>query len=166
MARVLTLLSCHLQQVHSRSKLAVRRYLYKCSDTSGFSIFPALTSGTLRFSKAAQGLKNIQNATCYVNAVLQAFVHLPYLASVPIAEWKNRGRCSQNGTCWLCYLGLRVAASRGDGCEDQAPSWVLKRLHLLLPTSSTAKRHKSTPDNPDEASLGSTQSISANDHQF
>ena len=102
------------------------------SDMSGSSVFPALTSGIPRFSRAAQGLKNFQNATCYVNAVLQAVVHLPHLASVPKAEWKKRCRCSQNSTCWLCYLGLRVAASRGDEREDQAPSWILKRLHTCF----------------------------------
>lgn len=116
------------------------------------NVFPALTGG-LRSSLPARVLQNYRNATCYANAAIQVLVHLPHVANMPVEEWKLRCGCSRNSTCWLCYLGLRVASSHGDGSEGSKPTWVLKRFHLLDPGSSAEKRNRPTPQDPDQASL-------------
>lgn len=115
-------------------------------------VWPALT-GRLRSSRPVQALQNYRNSTCYANAALQVLVHLPHIANMPVEEWKQRCGCSHNSTCWLCYLGLRVASSHGDGSEGPSPIWALKRLHLLDRESSKERRNRPTPLDPDQASL-------------
>ena len=80
-------------------------------------------------------------------------IHTPHVANMPVEEWKKQCGCSYNSTCWLCYLGLRVVSSHGDGSEGSVPIWILKRLHLLIASCSTARRNKATPSDLEQASL-------------
>lgn len=120
----------------------------------GPTLFPALTGRGLSFCGIAQPLARIGNASCFVSATIQAWVHTPNVANLAEKAWKKRCGCAPNTPCLLCYLGLRVASSHGkrsDG-EGKIPSWVLQRLHLLLPESSQAKRNKATPADPNQVS--------------
>lgn len=115
--------------------------------------FPKLTGLCLRFCAAAQPLTNCKRATCYVNSVVQAWVHTPALANLKEADFKQRCGCPADKWCWLCYLGFRTASSHGSGLEaaDKAPTWVLKRLHLLMEgAGSKPGRKKATPEDADQ----------------
>ena len=117
--------------------------------------YPTLSGLCLIFSTQAQPLTNMKNATCYLNSVIQAWVHIPAVANLGEKVWKHRCGCPDNACCWLCYLGMRVPSSHGSGKEktEKAAIWVLKRLHLMMAgMGSTPGRGKSTPDDPNQAS--------------
>ncbi|KAL3163302.1 Ubiquitin carboxyl-terminal hydrolase 42 [Trebouxia sp. C0010 RCD-2024] len=123
-------------------------------------MFPALTGRGLHFCGIAQPLARIGNASCFVSATIQAWVHTPNEANIAEKAWKRRCGCTPNTPCLLCYLGLRVASSHGkrsDGAEGKIALWVLQRLHLLLPESSKAKRNKATPADPNQVKLSDRQ---------
>jgi len=85
--------------------------------------------------QAGQPLVAIKKATCYVNAVVQAVVHVPAVANLRVQDWRKGCGCKPDskGFCTLCYLGIRVQSSFGKGPETAAkkPLGMLQRLHLL-----------------------------------
>ncbi|KAL0031968.1 hypothetical protein WJX79_009426 [Trebouxia sp. C0005] len=84
---------------------------------------------------AGQTLVAIKKATCYVNAAIQALVHVPAVANLRVQDWRKGCGCKPEakGFCTLCYLGIRVQSSFGKGPETAAkkPLGMLQRLHLL-----------------------------------
>ena len=121
----------------------------------GYSVFPPLTGQGVSFSRPGQGLKNTKKATCYINSIIQAWAHTPNIVNLAKETWKKRCGCSSTSTCWLCYMGLRTASIHSHEdlpeSEGNSPVWLLKRVHLLLPNSSTAKRNQQTFTDPEQA---------------
>ena len=84
--------------------------------------------------QAGQPLAAIKKATCYVNAAVQAVVHLPAVANLRVQDWRKGCGCKPDSKgCTLCYFGIRVQSSFGKGPETAAkkPLGMLQRLHLL-----------------------------------
>ena len=96
---------------------------------------PVLSGRHLAPRQAGQPLGAIKRATCYVNAAVQALVHIPAVANLRVQDWRKSCGCKPDskGFCTLCYFGIRVQSSFGKGPETAAkkPLGMLQRLHLL-----------------------------------
>ncbi len=122
---------------------------------------PVLSGRHLAPRQAGQPLGAIKRATCYVNAAVQALVHIPAVANLRVQDWRKSCGCKPDskGCCTLCYFGIRVQSSFGKGPETAAnkPLGILQRLHLLggsFKGSIHNSRRKAPSGNTTEVRLG------------
>jgi len=122
---------------------------------------PVLSGRHLALRQAGQPLGAIKRATCYVNAAVQALVHIPAVANLRVQDWRKSCGCKPDskGCCTLCYIGIRVQSSFGKGPETAAkkPLGILQRLHQLggsFTGSIHNSRRKAPSGNTTEVRLG------------
>ncbi len=122
---------------------------------------PVLSGRHLAPRQAGQPLGAIKRATCYVNAAVQALVHIPAVANLRVQDWRKGCGCKPDskGCCTLCYFGIRVQSSFGKGPETAAkkPLGMLQRLHMLggsFTGSIHNFRRKAPSENTTEVRLG------------
>ena len=126
------------------ARTAAYRLLITCRSLNSFASLMTLTSSTtlpvlsgrhLAPRQAGQPLGAIKRATCYVNAAVQALVHILAVANLRPQDWRKSCGCKPDsrGFCTLCYFGIRVQSSFGKGPETAAkkPLGMLQRLHQL-----------------------------------
>ncbi len=149
---------------------AAYRLLITCHSLNSFASLMTFTSSTtlpvlsgrhLAPRQAGQPLGAIKRATCYVNAAVQALVHIPAVANLRVQDWRKGCGCKPDskGCCTLCYFGIRVQSSFGKGPETAAkkPLGMLQRLHMLggsFTGSIHNFRRKAPSENTTEVRLG------------
>jgi len=118
-----------------RSNRSLRISFDRLMTLTSSTTLPELSGRHYLPRQAGQPLVAIKKATCYVNAVVQAVVHVPAVANLRVQDWRKGCGCKPDskGFCTLCYLGIRVQSSFGKGPETAAkkPLGMLQRLHLL-----------------------------------
>lgn len=70
-------------------------------------------------------LKNWLGNTCYINSVVQVFVHNPYIRE----EGKEHfGRLCKCRSCLTCYLGYCVHSAYGNTAQTELalPAWMIQ----------------------------------------
>ncbi len=70
-------------------------------------------------------LKNWGGNTCFINSVVQVFVHNSYIRD----EGKEHfGRLCNCRSCLLCYLGYCVHSAYGDTAQTELalPAWMIR----------------------------------------
>ena len=122
---------------------------------------PVLSGRHLAPRRAGQPLGAIKRATCYVNAAVQALVHIPAVANLRVQDWRKSCGCKpeSKGCCTLCYIGITVQSSFGKGPETAAKKLLgmLQRVHMLggsFMGSIHNSRRKAPSGNTTEVRLG------------